>query len=359
MEHIIEMTYDTASKKTTISSEGVIFDTERLNGVEISKWVYPFHVHGVRWYGLYEELKSVYLHSTYTIVFDGTTEDYEILKNAMKDKHIEVKEKVSKVIILYDDSQFMTKITINGKIFDTQRIEKRSIDEWVKPFSFKAADWQGIFGEISNYLGNDFYSISFVGNTEDMKILMDNAPDNINIYYKPKVTSANKSKPKQTATEDSSQILNKSSQPSEPIQFTKPNLNDIKGGFGGFIAGAKVDYDEMTEKESGILMFGKISVIIAVLCTILFTIFMSRLLMLLSIIPAIVFGILAFTKGYKKLAVCTIAICVILAVLSWTIITIRWRMTFKDIDDAFDDLNDSFDDVNDAFGQINDAMAGN
>ena len=30
---------------------------------------------------------------------------------------IEVKEKISKVIILYDDSEFITKITINGKIF--------------------------------------------------------------------------------------------------------------------------------------------------------------------------------------------------------------------------------------------------
>ena len=86
-----------------------------MSRMSVSKWIYPFHINGIKWYGLYEELNNYYLHKTFSITFDGDTADYEVLKNALKDKNIEVKEKISKVIILYDGSQFVTKITINGK----------------------------------------------------------------------------------------------------------------------------------------------------------------------------------------------------------------------------------------------------
>ena len=358
MGHNIDISYDAKNKITTISFEGNVIDTERLNGVDISKWVYPFHINGVRWYGLYEELKKVYMHNTFTIVFEGNTEDYEVLKSALKDKNIEVKEKFSKVIILYDDSQFMTKITINGKIFDTQRIEKRSIDEWIKPFSFKAAEWLGIFGEIESYLGNSFYNISFVGNQEDMKLLIDNAPEYVNVFYKPQVVS--KKKPPQLNTAESVQTQSAAPE-TENTRLSKPDLNNINGIANGLIGGAKSEYFEMQNNDSGMLLFGKIAVIIAVICCIVFTIFMSRFLMILSVIPAVVFCVLAFTKGYKKLAICTFIVCIVLAVISWIIITIRWRMAFKDafgdLDDAFSDANEAFKEANDALGKINDAMS--
>lgn len=192
MGHTIELCYDSATKTTIISSDDVFFDTGRIQGVDISKWIYPFFINGVKWYGIYEELRKFYKNSTFTITFDGAADEIETLKKAFKDKNVKVNAKYSNVIILYNESQFMTKITINGKIFDTQRIEKRSIDEWVLPFSFKAADWKGIFGEIESYLGNDFYNINFVGKQEDMNILMDNAPENISIFFKPPVVPKKK-----------------------------------------------------------------------------------------------------------------------------------------------------------------------
>lgn len=134
MGHTIELCYDSATKTTIISSDNVFFDTGRIQGVDISKWIYPFFINGVKWYGIYEELRRFYKNSTFTITFDGAADEIETLKKAFKDKNVKVNAKYSNVIILYDESQFMTKITINGKIFDTQRIEKRSIDEWVLPF---------------------------------------------------------------------------------------------------------------------------------------------------------------------------------------------------------------------------------
>lgn len=366
MGKTINIFYDSLSRKTSISSDDVVFNTERIEGIDISKWIYPFHSNGITWYGLYEELKSAYMLNRFTILFEGDTDKYEILKNALKDKSVDVKEKFSKVIILYDDSQFLTKITINGKIFDTQRIEKRSIDEWVKPFSFKAANWQGIFGEIESYLGNDFYSISFVGKQEDMKILMENAPDNISIFYKPKAVSKKTSQSQTQSMKNNGQTQGKAPSSAESAPFSKLTPNSIKGNANGLISGAKIEFAEMNNREPGILLFGKIAVITAAICCIVFTIFMSRFLMILSIIPAIVFCVLSFTKGYKKLAICTFAAVMILAVISWIIVTIRWHMAFKDIGDSFDDFNDTLDDVNDmmkeandALSDVNDAMAGN
>lgn len=365
MDHIIEMNYDSASKKTAISSNGINFDTERLNGIDISKWIYPFHINGVIWYGLYEELKSVYQHNTYTIIFDGKTEDYEILKNAMKDKHIEVKEKISKVIVLYDGSNFMTKITINGKIFDTQRIEKRSIDEWVKPFAFKAASWDGIFGEIEKYIGNDFYSISFVGNQEDMKILMENAPNNISIFYKPQVLPQKKVQQSVEATsnivkntitntskldngyqeESSTSILKDNDTDQNPTKFELKNLslNKIKLYIMELIKGAKNDYHEMNRCDSGLLTFGKVAVVIALICCVLFTIYSFRLMVILCALPSMIFCFLAYTKGYKKISICTFIVCFLIAFIGWLIITIRLHIIMNEIDDAFKDIADSWE----------------
>ena len=372
MEHIIEISYDSISKKTKITSNGIILDTERLNGIDISNWVYPFHDNGVKWYGLYEELKRIYLHNTYTIIFDGNNEDYELLKTALKGMPIEVKEKISKVIILYDDSEFITKITINGKIFDTQRIEKRSIDEWVKPFSFKAAVWGGIFSEIEKYIGNDFYIIYFIGNPEDMKILMENAPKNIGIFYKPQPNIKLKS---QQTIERSSSIsqdksIDKTNINIEANNKTSPNqsISDMfstgignkwlgLNGIKRLIQEAKNDYQEMNQNDSGLLTFGKVSVVIAVICCVLFTIYSLRLLVILSALPAIIFCFLAYTKGYKKLSICTFTICFIIALIGWLIITIRIHIAMKEINDAFNDLADSWDkqadDMNDFFDEVN------
>ena len=342
MDKNIYIKYDRITKDTTISNDGVYLDTSRIYGVELAKWIYPFHINGIKWYGLYEELRRAFLHKTFTIVFDGENEDFTTLKNALKDKGVEFKEKISRVVILYDDKQINTKITIDGKIFDTQRIERRSVDEWVRPFSFKIAEWKGIFGEIEEYLGNDSYSISFVGNPDDMNILMDNAPANISIYYKPPVVPQ-KHTPPQSSISDNLQPQNTSQTENKT---SLPNMNNIRSESTGFISGAKAEQMQMKSSDSGLLMFGQIATIAAVICCIIFTVFMSRFMMILSIIPSIVFCILAFLKGYKKLAICTLSVILIFAIASWIIVSIRWAKAINDIGES---LNESFSSINDVF----------
>lgn len=358
MSNIIKVKYDHDSHEIEISCDEIIFDTSRIASMGISEWVYPFVIKNNSWYGFYEEMKGFCQSDSFKVIFHGSDEDMNILKSALSSTNIDVIGLNNKVVILYNSEQLVTKITINGKIFDTSKLTNRSIDEWVFPFTYKDAEWNGIFAEIESFLGTNSYSIQFMGDSEDMRIIMDNCPQNIDVTYKPPVVPKKKTQlavPKPINTDSVKATVELKPE----NQYQKPDLKDIKGNAKGLISGAKIDYKKMQERDSGILMFGKIAVIAAAICCIVFTIFMSRLLMILSVVPAIVFCVLAFTKGYKKLAVCAFILCVSLAIISWIIVTIRWHIALKDINDTFDDVNDAFDQANDAFNEVSDAFAGN
>lgn len=209
-------------------------------------------------------------------------------------------------------------------------------------FSFKAADWKGIFGEIESYLGNDFYNINFVGKQEDMNILMDNAPENISIFFKPPVVPKKKH---QVPISDNISSVSNSLKENIPH-----DMNDTKGKAMGLINGAKKDYYEMQQKDSGLLFFGKIAAAVAIVGCVIFIIKMSRLFMLFSLVPVIIFAVLAFNKQYKSLAISTIIVSLVLGIASWIIITIRWNMFWNglsnDIDDAMEGVNEALDILN-------------
>lgn len=357
MNNIIKVKYDNDSHKTEISCDEIIFDTSRINDMNISEWVYPFVIKNNKWYGFYEEMKIFCQSDSFEVIFYGSNNDMNILKSALVSTNINVIGLNNKVVILYNSEQLVTKITVNGKIFDTSKIANRSIDEWIFPFTFKDIEWKGIFKEIESFLGINSYSIQFIGCFEDMRIIMDNCPQNVDITYKTPVVPKKKTQPVVSKSANTNST-NDSAELKQENQYQKPVLKDIKGNTKGLINEAKIDYQKMQEKDSGLLMFGKIAVIIVVICCIVFTVFMSRFLMILSVIPAIVFCVLAFTKDYKKLAVCTFIVCILCVIISWIIITVRWNIALKEINDTFDDINNNFDDMNDIFNQANDVLNG-
>ncbi len=184
MSKIVKITYDSASYNITIVADDKAFDTSRIDGRRITDWVYPFIFKNVRWNGIYDELKSFLGTEVFLIVFEGSDTDLQALKNAIKDTPAKVASLDNKVVILYKREPLSTKITVNGKIFDTTRIQNRTIDEWVYPFQFNNVKWDGIFTEIENELGINTYEISFVGEQTDMKELMSNCPENVDLIYK-------------------------------------------------------------------------------------------------------------------------------------------------------------------------------
>ena len=137
----------------------------------------------------------------------------------------------------------------------------------------------------------------------------------------------------------------------------KLNINGIRSNIKKLIQEAKIDYQEMNQNDSGLLTFGKVSVVIAVICCILFTIYSLRLLVILSALPAVIFCFLAFTKGYKKIAICTFIVCFLVAFIGWLIITIRWHIAAKELNEMFNDWADSTkkdaDTLNDIYEEAN------
>lgn len=357
MNNKVIIKYTSETKYIEIESDGRCFPTERISGIDISELAYPFIVNNNRWNGLYEELKNFYGKDTFSVVFHGSDKDLALLKQIFTGKPVNVIGLNNTVVILYDSNQLSTKITVNGKIFDTSKLINRSIDEWVLPFAYKDTEWKGIFAEIEDYLGINTYSIRFVGKLEDMYLIMDNCPENIDITYRVPIVQKN-TQCTEVSKVDNTITTKVDSAPKQEKQSIKPDTTIPKTKTKGFIRGIKNDYLKMKENDSGLLLYGKIALAVALVgCVIFVFILMSRLFMLISLVPAIVFAILAFKGKYKNIGIATLILCLILAIASWVIITIRWTMFWSDLgsdlDDAFDESKDALDAIREANDIIN------
>lgn len=181
----IKLTYHHEEKQTEIICDGKTMETACLDGLLLSEWVYPFMLKGVRWKGIYEEIRNfVGGQEEFVIVFHGTDADRKLLEAALADTPAHVAVPNSKVIILYRTEPLMTRITINGKAFDTARLENRTIDQWVQPFEIGEHVWKGIFAELEEKLGTNEYSIQFSGNPKDMLELINICPETVEITFK-------------------------------------------------------------------------------------------------------------------------------------------------------------------------------
>lgn len=180
----VKINYLSDTKKLKISVDDKEFDTSRINGKDISEWAYPFIIKNIHWNGIYDELSEFLGEKEFNIQFDGDTASYEILKNAVSGKPVKVAGTDNKVVILYKKEPLSTIITVNGKKFDTSKLQNRYIDEWISPFQFRDVKWDGIFKELENFIGIDVYTIQFSGDQDDMKELMKKCPENVSIIYK-------------------------------------------------------------------------------------------------------------------------------------------------------------------------------
>ena len=190
MNKIVKIKYNSEVPSAEITFEENRMDVSRIAGRKIEEWAYPFIVKNIRWNGICDELKEFTGSNEITIQFSGTDKEMGILKDAVKNTAIKVAGTNNKVVIIYKKEPFSTKITVNGKIFETSKIQNRTIDEWIYPFQFREIKWDGIFKELENHLNTDLYSIQFVGEQEDMKELMKECPENVSISFKAPVTSS-------------------------------------------------------------------------------------------------------------------------------------------------------------------------
>lgn len=189
MESIVKMVYKKDLNILKISCNEKSFDVSRIKDIPIEQWVFPFCSKGVKWNGLYEELKAFTESNDYTLYFNSDDTSFEIVKYALSETSAKLIGTNNIVTILYNENPFTTKIAVNGNVFNTARIQNRSIDEWINPIQIRDLQWNGIFEEITEFIGTDIYKIYFIGKQEFMKLLIDKCPKNVDIFYRdPKIS---------------------------------------------------------------------------------------------------------------------------------------------------------------------------
>lgn len=197
MAPIVKMVYKKDLNVLKISCNGKAFDVSRIKDIPIEQWVFPFCSKGVKWNGLYEELKSFTERNDFTLHFDSDDTSFEIVKYALSETPAKLIGTNNIVTILYNENPFTTKITVNGNVFNTARIQNRSIDEWINSIQIRDLQWKGIFEELEEFIGTDIFTVYFVGNQEFMKLLIDRCPKSVDVFYRdPKIAEkVNKGKP--------------------------------------------------------------------------------------------------------------------------------------------------------------------
>ena len=184
MRTLINATYKKDPPQITITCGDRIFDTLRIKDIPVEQWVYPFCAKGVRWNGLYEELKDFAGTGEFSLNFDSDDTSFDIVNHALSQTPVKLIGSNNAATIVYRENPFTTKITVNGKVFDTTRIQNRSIDEWINPISIRDLQWNGIFKELEDFIGTDMFTVHFVGNPEFMELLMDQAPADVSVFYR-------------------------------------------------------------------------------------------------------------------------------------------------------------------------------
>ena len=180
----VKATYIKDSGELKIIYNEKKFDTSRIKNISIEQWAYPFLNKGIKWNGLYEELKDFTGCTEFILQFDSDEESFATIKNALASQPVKLVGTNNTVTIVYSENPFSTRITINGKVFDTTLLQNRCIDEWIQPFQVREVHWNGIFKELEDYIGTDKYTVYFMGDQKLMSYLIDACPETVSIFYK-------------------------------------------------------------------------------------------------------------------------------------------------------------------------------
>lgn len=180
----VKATYIKDSGELKITYNEKKFDTSRIKNISIEQWAYPFLNKGIKWNGLYEELKDFTGCTEFILQLDSDEESFATIKNALASQPVKLVGTNNTVTIVYSENPFSTRITINGKVFDTTLLQNRCIDEWIQPFQVREVHWNGIFKELEDYIGTDKYTVYFMGDQKLMSYLIDACPETVSIFYK-------------------------------------------------------------------------------------------------------------------------------------------------------------------------------
>ncbi len=223
MKPFITIVYHPEENVFRIQYQEKQLDMSRLEQMSISEWGNPFVKNKHRWYGLYEELRQLCGEDDYKVIFDGSDDDLRSIKNVLSEHKIEILTNANKVVIVYNRAVCSIRVTVNGRLMDTSSVEGVPLERTIEAIPMR--EWKGLFSEIEDYLGHTGYTVSFVGNSEDIRCLVDACPENVDLSYKPsKLNTAKASSTAMTEAVSTSAIAIK-----ETVSATaKPLLDTAK-----------------------------------------------------------------------------------------------------------------------------------
>ena len=136
----VKIQYKREPYELKMSCDDKQFDITRINNLPADEWAFPFRKNDVDWKGLYEELKEFTGDEEFIIQFDGDKNDLETLKYALENTKARLVSSQNTVVILYSENPYITKISINGEVMDTAKIQNRSVEEWIKPIELRGME---------------------------------------------------------------------------------------------------------------------------------------------------------------------------------------------------------------------------
>ena len=197
-ENTVIVKYNEIDLTTEIIVNGQSFDTSRLIGKEVADWAYPFMIRKIKWNGFYDEMVEALGTAAFNLVFYGSETALAELQEALGDVPVTIvsDEKVGNfVTIEYHSEPLITNITVNGKTFDTARIEGKELADWVYPFMIRKIKWDGIFEELRTVIESETYAIRFIGSDQDLEILKEACPETVSISAGETIESSNHQNP--------------------------------------------------------------------------------------------------------------------------------------------------------------------
>lgn len=223
MKPFITVIYHPEEGEFRIQYQEQQLDMNCLDQVTLAEWRNPFVKNNRRWYGLYEELKQLCGEDDFKVIFDGTEDDHQVIREMLSAHHIEILTLMNKVVIVYQRETCCVKVNVNGRMMDTSRIEGVPLERTIGENPTR--EWKGLFPEIEEYLGHTAYTVSFVGNSENMRCLIEACPQGVDLSYK--VLKQNELKP--SAEKVTEAVATSASVIKETVSVAaKPILNTAK-----------------------------------------------------------------------------------------------------------------------------------
>jgi len=179
MKKVIDLNYNHQTQEISIQCHEKKMDVTAIQNTSVADWIQPVMKNGLRWCGLYEELKFFCQTENFDIVFHGSDSDFQMLQNVLKEKEIRVFKNYHKFDIFYNRNHLSALIISDGTDIDFPVFQEFPLETVLKEIPEK--NWKGLFTELQEYVHNEPYQVTFIGTAKDVALINGVCPENVKL----------------------------------------------------------------------------------------------------------------------------------------------------------------------------------